>query len=304
MTITTQLDTPVKIIWSAYHDLAIVISRHCLQTIAKDGETEIIQSSTSHVYTDMDVWETGEVLTVMRPLASDGDYVVRILHRDLTKIATEFRTDIPITLGCLTSSSEFVVAGEVEEWAVATEDSSSEDSSSSHSLSSSSGLDQSAIRFFSLQNGTIATDGILVTGNLDGLVHPDGQNFVLAMSSAGDVVCCPLILPYDEQLAPRGEGRSAFLVKNIGSLSTACGGLRWVEEGAADQSKVRVFVGSQMWQNDRWDSGEIPTSKTSILYGGGDNLVPGQAYWVHIATYHEDSGWGAPSITRFVVPKE
>lgn len=69
------------------------------------------------------------------------------------------------------------------------------------------------------------------------------------------------------------------------------------------QSKVRVFVGSKMWQNDRWDSGEIKSSKTSILYGGGNNLKPGYKYYVHILTFCKATGWGNVQIKEFISPR-
>lgn len=69
------------------------------------------------------------------------------------------------------------------------------------------------------------------------------------------------------------------------------------------QRKARVYVGSKLWSNDRWDSGAITTTRQAMLYGGGDNLVPGQKYWVHVCVYTED-GWSSPQIQEFVMPRE
>lgn len=67
-------------------------------------------------------------------------------------------------------------------------------------------------------------------------------------------------------------------------------------------SKVRVFVGSQEYLNDKWDSGEITTTLTSIYYGGGDNLIKGQTYYVNIEIYSNELGWSETQTRAFVMP--
>ena len=69
------------------------------------------------------------------------------------------------------------------------------------------------------------------------------------------------------------------------------------------QEKIRVFVGSKSGQNDRWDSGEIESNKTEILYGGGNNLIAGQKYFVHISVFYKDHGWSSVQIQEFIQPK-
>lgn len=69
------------------------------------------------------------------------------------------------------------------------------------------------------------------------------------------------------------------------------------------QTKVRVFVGSQKYLSDKWDSGEIETDLTSMFYGGGNNLSPGQTYYAHIQTYSKIFGWGEIQIHQFTMPK-
>lgn len=69
------------------------------------------------------------------------------------------------------------------------------------------------------------------------------------------------------------------------------------------QSKVRVFVGSEMYLSDKWDSGEVETKLTSMLYGGGNNLQPGKKYYVHIQIYSKKYGWGDIQISTFIMPK-
>jgi len=69
------------------------------------------------------------------------------------------------------------------------------------------------------------------------------------------------------------------------------------------QSKVRLFVGSEPYQNDRWDSGIVETTLKSMFYGGGNNLQPGQTYYIHIQTFSEQYGWSEIQIKSFVMPK-
>ena len=69
------------------------------------------------------------------------------------------------------------------------------------------------------------------------------------------------------------------------------------------QIAVRVFVGSNVGNSDRWDSGEIPSDKTEILYGGGNNLEAGQKYYANILVCYDGYGWSSPQIIEFVIPK-
>lgn len=69
-----------------------------------------------------------------------------------------------------------------------------------------------------------------------------------------------------------------------------------------DVSKVRVFVGSSQYLSDKWDSGVVETKLTSMYYGGGNNLQPGQKYYVHIQVYSEKYGWSEVQIKEFVMP--
>lgn len=76
-----------------------------------------------------------------------------------------------------------------------------------------------------------------------------------------------------------------------------------VINGSSKQSKFRIFVGSQMYCSDRWDSGIVESSLKSCYYGGGSNLVSGQKYYVHIQSYSEKYGWSEIQIQEFVMLK-
>lgn len=69
-----------------------------------------------------------------------------------------------------------------------------------------------------------------------------------------------------------------------------------------DVSKVRIFVGTDRYLNDKWDSGEVETKLTSMYYGGGKNLEPGKTYYVHIQVYSEKFGWSEMQIKQFTMP--
>jgi hypothetical protein len=71
-----------------------------------------------------------------------------------------------------------------------------------------------------------------------------------------------------------------------------------------DVSKVRIFVGSQPYLSDKWDSGVVETSLNSIYYGGGDNLIPGELYYVNIQVYSADSGWSEVQTKKWIMPKQ
>ena len=67
-------------------------------------------------------------------------------------------------------------------------------------------------------------------------------------------------------------------------------------------TKVRVFVGSQPYLSDLWDSGEVETTLTSMYYGGGNNLVSGYTYFVNIQVYSNKYGWSDLQTQQFVMP--
>jgi len=68
------------------------------------------------------------------------------------------------------------------------------------------------------------------------------------------------------------------------------------------QTKLRVWVGSDMYLSDKWYA-EIETGLRSIYYGGGNNLQGGKKYYVHIQTYDENEGWGVVQVSDFVMLK-
>jgi hypothetical protein len=67
-------------------------------------------------------------------------------------------------------------------------------------------------------------------------------------------------------------------------------------------SKVRIFVGSAPYLNDKWDSGEINTNLNSMYYGGGNNLLPGRTYFVNLQVFSEKYGWSEIQTRTMTMP--
>lgn len=68
-------------------------------------------------------------------------------------------------------------------------------------------------------------------------------------------------------------------------------------------SAIRVFVGSEEYLSDKWDSGIIETNKNSIYYGGGNNLEPGEKYYVNIQVRDDRYGWSGVQTKEWVMPR-
>ena len=66
--------------------------------------------------------------------------------------------------------------------------------------------------------------------------------------------------------------------------------------------KVRMFVGSAPYLNDKWDSGVVATNCCSMYYGGGDNLLPGGEYFINVQIYSAGNGWSEVQTRPFVMP--
>ncbi len=65
---------------------------------------------------------------------------------------------------------------------------------------------------------------------------------------------------------------------------------------------VRIVVGDTPGGSNKWDSGEINTVQKCILYGGGNNLEPGQIYYVSIRCKTESGNWTSFDTVAFVMP--
>jgi hypothetical protein len=171
--------------------------------------------------------------------------------------------------------------------------SSQQESHSSFSSSSSSSIVASGMaRIYTLSyqaQQTTVVD-VEVNGTVVDAYYDLSSDSVVFATSEGDVLSFV-------------ENETA-LIGNVGSdVASARFGKIMVENNLLQQEAVRVYVGSKPWTTDRWDSGVVETTNQSLPYGGGDNLVPGQKYWVHVAV-RINGKWSAPQINPFVVPLE
>ena len=71
---------------------------------------------------------------------------------------------------------------------------------------------------------------------------------------------------------------------------------------AGQNSKARIFVGSSPYLNDKWDSGPIDSDLNYMYYGGGDNLVAGNTYYMNVQTYTDKYGWSEVQTKAFSMP--
>lgn len=86
--------------------------------------------------------------------------------------------------------------------------------------------------------------------------------------------------------------------KNVLSMAVKDGAIAKI----SSNSKIRVFVGSDVYLSDMWDSGEITTNKKSIYYAG-KRLAPGKKYYVNLQTYSDKLGWSDVQTREFIMPK-
>lgn len=139
---------------------------------------------------------------------------------------------------------------------------------------------------------TTTTTTTKITEEAIGVSYDNINDQIVIMLKSGSYMLFDMVSHYVYGLNASGVSNPISLaVKNV-SISSL-----------DKQSKIRVFIGSQKYASDRWDSGEIETELTSIYYGGGNNLVPGQVYYAHIQTYSNKFGWGEIQIRQFVMPR-
>jgi len=144
-------------------------------------------------------------------------------------------------------------------------------------------------------SGLVQESSISIEGQIKSLFFDENFDIAIAVFSSGKIISIRL----DDSKIP--------IITTLGDLNqeiSFAGGslLSNQEDKISTQKKIRVFVGSSNGTNDRWDSGEIETESQEVLYGGGDNLSPGEAYWLSISIMDETYGWSEPTSRLFTVP--
>jgi hypothetical protein len=92
-----------------------------------------------------------------------------------------------------------------------------------------------------------------------------------------------------------------FKIENINSIQVAK-----IKEDFYNNfeniSHVRIFVGTKENLSDKWDSGIIETKDKFMYYGGGNNLIPGEEYFVNIQLKDAIHGWSKIQTKKFKMP--
>jgi len=146
-------------------------------------------------------------------------------------------------------------------------------------------------------------DGNLVYADSEGYVDkskPDDKREISSSSSSSSgAASLPVVIPtYIEPAVITAIGNSEefswelVYAAGTGSSSSSLGDVEY--------DTVQVLVGTSSGASDVWNSGAVTTSKKSMLYGGGNNLEPGQKYYVSIrARYNGD--WSEYTTESFVM---
>jgi hypothetical protein len=310
-------DSPRKTVYSGFHHALLVMGNYTVYSF--DPSTLVkkpIQAAEDNYFSDIAVSSNGNMLLLVSP-KTVGNALARVFDRDLFHITFQLVIDSSTTTqwqfrkGVFIDSGKAVVAGELitipyepEGFGKSSSSSSSQSIFSSGNQSSelSGSLDSpNIVRFYVLDyvNQQSVTTDVQTKGNIISLSFEPRTKTVVAVTSSGDV----LTMQTDAL---------TYVVKNAGRISVVADSTITCATAFAqsiatsvvpEQEATRVYVGSKPWASDRWDSGEVVSSETSMLYGGGDNLKPGQKYWVHIMV-KTNGQWSAPQIRSFIVPKE
>lgn len=312
-------DSPRKTIYSPFHQELLVMGDYTVYRFSSlTLQKKPIQVADGNYFSDMDVNSDGHVLLLFRP-KTIGASLARVILPNLFQI--EYQLVVQPSLssqwqfqkGVFAGLGKAVVAGELtpipfegEGFGMSSSSTSSQSipqdsGSSSLSSSSSSIVSPNTIRLYVLdyKAKTSFYKEVRVNGAVVGLHYRKDINTVFGVTAGGTFFS----LFMDFELDHRVE---VDLLEElpVGAFATCSmiSDQNVSQQAVAPQESVRVFVGSRPWSNDRWDSGEIASNKQSILYGGGDNLVPGQQYWVHISVKSRGQ-WSSPQIKPFIVPK-
>jgi len=260
-------DSPFKLLWSEQHSEFIIAGGKAIYSLSTTTEDLQVRSGfTTQTLTDIDVSNLGEV--AIGSVLDDGTTgFVRVVGKDFWTMVCKLSFS-----GGLVRKVAFANAGKL---VVATE-------------STTNGT--TSLHMVSYYDGEYSTLMQGVADKVVSLIYDDiGRGTVVVMSS-GDVTYL-------------GDTLTKSLGKLPSKVRIAQGMLKATANSTGTQKKIRVYVGSRRGLNDRWDSGEIETSLTSMIYGGGNNLVPGQEYWVSVMVYYDNVGWSTPHEKSFWVSR-
>ena len=282
------VSNPVKMLFSTYHKLVFILSDDIVYTFnPSTQELKIIDQAGQYAFKDMDIYQDGSVGILSQNKSNSNVSIIKVLNPDLVvkkifNLSGEKIFQILFSLqGLLFYLSE-------------------KDSENFVSYINPDNDDSYAEAF----------EKANINNNPMFLYYPQSKMFLIF--SSGMVYSCSddlkvVIEEKDTVTNVVKESSKKLEIIKIYSSKDAFYKISYAPRHnyceTLTQQKVRVFVGSKMGQNDRWDSGEIESNKTEILYGGGDNLEQGQKYFVHILVFYKNYGWSNVQIKEFVVPK-
>ena len=266
------LPMPFKAIWSGIHSGAVVACKNAVNVVSiPSGDKKTAYATPGYEVTDICLSD-GKIGIAMSS-ANHGDGLFKILAPNLSTNLLTYRTG-----GEFPSKSVFSPTGKA---VVAVE----------RTVNGNQ-----VTRFVSMgigePPGTASQD---MLGTVCSMFSDENFGMVFAAFSSGEIV----IVSQDSS----GGSVATKIGAVLGGISVASGSLvSGISTTVPSQTAVRVFVGSAEGSSDRWDSGEVETTSQSMTYGGGDNLVPGEAYWLSVSVKDLVGGWSTPTSRQFVVP--
>lgn len=262
------LPAPFKALWSRQHSGVVVACKHSVHLVSvPSGVIKTLYGTPGYEVTDICVKDGNIGISLAAHGGSDG--LFKVLAADLTSNRILYRTsgEAPSS-ACFTKTGKIVVALERM-------------------------VRGSAItRFVEMNIGEEpGQPGEDVSGSVSSVFLDENFGITFAVFLSGAVS----IISNSRAVFASGIVSDGVQIAE-GSLVSG------LMESLFAQKKVRVFVGSSEGLNDRWDSGEVRTSSNEMLYGGGDNLEPGEAYWLTVAIQESSGEWSEPFSKKFIVP--
>lgn len=268
----SPLPSPFKAIWSKQHNGVLVAGKYTIHLVNLQQETiQLIYAVPKHYISDICIKDGKIGVAVTSAGGSEG--LFKVIGANLSSNLLMYSTS-----GEFPSASCFLTTDIV---LIALENNTN---------------DIVTTRFVAANlNGGIQESSTETVGKVKSLFLDENYNVAIAVFESGKVISLSLDSSNLPIVTIIGEINEEVLFAN-GSLLSSQG------EAVHLQKKIRVFVGSSDGTSDRWDSGEVETDKQEILYGGGDNLESGEAYWVSISVMDDIYGWSEPVSKLFVAP--
>lgn len=148
--------------------------------------------------------------------------------------------------------------------------------------------------YFTIDSAISSSSALVIplnVGNVVGVDYDDKSNNVIVVVKEGYLGFFDLI-----------KNNFTGLI-DLQETSVNCMAVKNVKITEFDKvTKVRIFIGSQKYLNDKWDSGEVDTELTSMYYGGGNNLMVGETYYMNIQVYSVATGWSEVQTRQFIMP--